>query len=78
MKEIFGVLTIWRDLKFLVLGPLIFGFCAIMNLLASPGELWVHWVALGLGIPWMICLFRVARAALLVGGLAALIRTLRK
>jgi len=33
---------------------------------------WVQWAALGIGIAWLISLFRVMRAMLLAGGLAAL------
>jgi hypothetical protein len=32
----------------------------------------VRWVALGIGIAWVICLFRVLRAVIVTGGLAAL------
>jgi hypothetical protein len=40
--------------------------------MTSPGEWWVQWAALGLGIAWVIALIRVMRALVLVGGLAAL------
>jgi hypothetical protein len=38
----------------------------------------VQWVALGLGIAWVISLFRVVRAIVVVGGLAALAAYLAK
>jgi hypothetical protein len=36
------------------------------------GEWWVQWAALGIGIAWILNLFRVIRAIVLAGGLAAL------
>jgi len=36
------------------------------------------WAALGLGIAWLCCLFRVMRAAVLVGGVAALVAYLTR
>ena len=44
----------------------------VINLVTSPGHWWVQWPALGIGIAWCISLLRVLRAALPVGGLAAL------
>jgi len=58
--------------KFLFTAPLILGFLFVINLMTSPGEWWVQWAALGLGIAWVISLFRVLRAMMLAGGLAAL------
>jgi len=40
--------------------------------MTSPGDWWVQWAALGIGIAWLIALLRVIRAAILVGGAAAL------
>jgi hypothetical protein len=40
--------------------------------MTSPGEWWVHWAALGLGIAWFVSLLRVVRALVLAGGLAVL------
>jgi len=60
-----------RAAKFLVTGPLILGLLLVINLLTSPGHLWVRWAALGIGIAWVISLIRVTFALLLVGGLAA-------
>jgi hypothetical protein len=58
--------------KFLFTAPLILGLLFVVNLMTSPGEWWVQWAALGLGIAWVISLFRVVRALVLAGGLAAL------
>ena len=58
--------------KFLVTGPLILVMLFVINLMTSPGEWWVQWPALGIGIAWMFSLFRVARAVVIAGGLAAL------
>lgn len=61
-----------RAIKFLFTVPLILAFLVIVNLMTSPGHWWVQWAALGIGIAWMISLFRVIRAIIVAGGLAAL------
>ena len=61
-----------RAVKFLFMGPLIVAFLFVINLMTSPGEWWVQWAALGIGIAWVISLFRVIRAVIVAGGLAAL------
>lgn len=61
-----------RAAKFLVTAPLIFVMLVVINLMTSPGHLWVQWAALGLGIAWVVSLLRVLKAAALVGGLTAL------
>src|SRR5687768_6375217 len=66
---VFGPL---RRVKFLITAPFIVLMLFVINLMTSPGEWWVQWAALGLGIAWFINLFRVIRAVLLVGGLAGL------
>ena len=58
--------------KFLFMGPLILAFLFLINLMTSPGDWWVQWAALGIGIAWVLSLFRVVRALVLAGGLAAL------
>ena len=68
----------FRALKFLFIGPLVLVMLCVINLMTSPHEWWVQWPALGLGIAWVICFCRVLKAALLVGGLAALINALRR
>ena len=60
------------SLSFLIKGPIILAFLFVINLMTSPGEWWVQWAALGIGIAWVFSLFRVLRALLLVGGLAGL------
>jgi len=61
-----------RAFRFLFVGPLVLALLVVINLMTSPHEWWVQWPALGIGIAWVISLFRVARAVVLVGGLAAL------
>ena len=68
----------YRAVKFLFTGPIILVFLVIVNAMTSPGHWWVQWAALGIGIAWCISLLRVIRAAILVGGIAALIAYLRK
>ena len=65
------MLKTMRSMKFLVKGPLILGLLFVINLMTSPGEWWVQWAALGIGIAWVISLFRVLRTVVLMGGLAA-------
>ena len=65
-------MNVLRSATFLVKAPLILAFLFLVNLLTSPGHWWVQWPALGLGIAWMLSLFRVLRAVVLAGGLAAL------
>lgn len=60
------------SLKFLFTAPLILALLALINWLTSPGEWWIKWPAIGLGIAWFISLLRVLRAVIVVGGLAAL------
>ncbi len=62
----------YRSAKFLVKAPFILAFLFVVNLLTSPGHWWVQWPALGLGIAWVIALFRVIRTVAVAGGLAAL------
>jgi len=64
--------------KFLFVGPLVLAFLFVINLTTSPGEWWIQWPALGIGIAWGICLLRVLRLALIVGGIAALINYFKK
>lgn len=65
-------------LKFLFIGPMILVMLGVINLMTSPGEWWVQWPALGIGIAWFICLFRVIAAAIAVGGVVALIALVRR
>jgi hypothetical protein len=61
-----------RSIRFLFTAPLILALLVVINWMTSPGEWWVQWAALGIGIAWVLALFRVMRAIVLVGGLAAL------
>lgn len=67
-----------QALKFLFVGPMILALLVVINLMTSPGDWWVQWPALGIGIAWVISLFRVALAVIAVGGLAAFLVYLRK
>jgi hypothetical protein len=77
-KMIASPFATFRALKFLLVGPFLLAFLVVVNLMTSPGHWWVQWAALGIGFAWVISLFRVLRAAILVGGLAALIAYLRR
>lgn len=66
------IVSTLKAVKFLLVGPMILVVLFVINLVTSPGHWWVQWPALGIGIAWCISLLRVLRAALLVGGLAAL------
>jgi hypothetical protein len=61
-----------------VKGPLILLLLVVINVMTSPGHWWVQWAALGIGIAWVINLFRVIRAALVLGGLAGLVAFLNR
>jgi len=65
-------LSLWRSVKFLFVGPLVLLLLFIINLMTWHGHWWVQWAALGIGLAWIINLFRVLKMAVLVGGLAAL------
>jgi hypothetical protein len=75
---ILGPIATYRALKFLFVGPLILVMLAVINLMTSPGHWWVQWPALGIGIAWVISLFRVLRAVVVAGGLAALFAYLHR
>jgi len=68
----------WHAFKFLFIGPAVLVFLAILNFMTSPGHWWVQWPALGIGLAWVISLFRVLRMMVLLGGLTALVAFLRK
>lgn len=67
-----------RAVKFLFVGPIILAFLFILNWMTSPGDWWVQWPALGIGIAWFISLFRVIVAIVAVGGIAAFIAYLSR
>ena len=72
MRSIIPGYRTFRAIRFLVTGPMILAMLFVINLLTSPGHWWVQWAALGIGIAWLMSLFRVIRAVVVVGGLAAL------
>ncbi len=57
--------------KFLFQGPLILLLIFVINWMTFRGDWWVQWAALGIGIAWVISLFRVISAIIVAGGLAA-------
>ena len=65
---VFGPL---RRVKFLVTAPFIVLMLFVINVMTSPGQWWVQWAALGIGIAWVINLFKLIRDIVLLGGLAA-------
>ena len=60
-----------RRVKFLVTAPFILLMLVVINLTTSPGQWWVQWAALGIGIAWVVNLFKLIRDIALLGGLAA-------
>jgi hypothetical protein len=66
------VLRTAKAAGFLVKAPFILAMLFVINLMTSPGEWWVQWAALGIGIAWVASLFRVIRGVMLAGGLAAI------
>lgn len=67
-----------RALRFLFVGPVVLALLFLINLMTSRGHWWVQWPALGIGIAWVISLFRVLRLLVVVGGVTALIAALRR
>jgi hypothetical protein len=65
-------MRLFHSVSFLFKGPLILAFLVIVNLMTSPGHWWVQWPALGIGLAWILALFRVLRAMLVLGGIAGL------
>jgi hypothetical protein len=63
---------VFGSVSFLFMAPLILVFLVIVNLMTSPGDWWVQWAALGLGIAWFINLLKLLRTMVLLGGLAGL------
>lgn len=61
-----------RSIKYLFTAPFILALLVAINWIVTPGDWWVKWAAFGMGIAWVIALFRVMRTVILVGGLAAL------
>jgi hypothetical protein len=68
----------YRAMKFLVLAPFILVMLFVINWMTFDGEWWIQWAALGIGIAWVISLFRVMRAVVIAGGLAAFLTYLAR
>ena len=62
-----------KSVGFLFKAPLILAMLFVINLMTSPGDWWVQWPALGIGLAWCFALLRVLRAVVVGGGLAALL-----
>lgn len=62
-----------RAVRFLFIGPLVLALLFVINWMTSPGDWWVQWAALGIGIAWVISLIRVLTAIIIGGGLVALV-----
>ncbi len=67
----------FRAVKFLFVGPMVLLMLVVINYMTSPGDWWVQWAALGIGIAWFISLFRVIAALIVAGGIAGLVAYLR-
>ena len=67
-----------RAVRFLFVGPAILLLLVVINAMTDPHHWWVKWPALGIGIAWVISLFRVMRLLVVVGGVAALVAALRR
>ncbi len=65
-------------LKFLFIGPAVLAFLVVINWMTSPGDWWVQWPALGIGIAWVISLGRVLFALVVAGGVAGLVALWRQ
>jgi hypothetical protein len=72
MLGILSVYRVWRAVRFLLFAPFLLVLLFLINWMTSPGVWWVQWAALGIGIAWILSLFRVLRAMVLLGGIAAL------
>jgi len=67
-----------KALKFLFVGPMVLLLLVVINWMTSPGDWWVQWAALGIGIAWVVSLFRVLGAIVVAGGLAAFVAYMRQ
>lgn len=67
-----------RALQFLFVGPAILVMLVVINWMTGPGDWWVRWAALGIGIAWFVCLFQVLRTVVILGGIAAFLAWLNR
>jgi len=66
-----------RAIKFLFTAPFILLMLLAINMIFTPGHWWIQWPAFGIGIAWIISLFRVFKAILIAGGIAAFIAMMK-
>ena len=62
----------FRAIRFLITGPMILAMLFVIQFMTPGGHLWFRWAAFGIGLAWMLSLFRVIRSVVVAGGLAAL------
>ena len=62
----------FRAIRFLITGPMILAMLFVIQLMTPGDHLWFRWAVFGIGLAWMLSLFRVIRSVVVVGGLAAL------
>jgi len=62
----------FRAIRFLITGPMILAMLFVIQFMTPGGHVWFRWAVLGIGIAWVVSLFRVIRSIVVVGGLAAL------
>ncbi len=71
-----------RAANFLIKGPLILLLLVFINwviILIMPQQIWwVQWAALGIGIAWLVSLYRVLKGIVMAGGIAVLFTFLKK
>jgi hypothetical protein len=67
-----------KALKFLFIGPLVLLMLVVIDWMTTPGDWWVQWAALGIGIAWVVSLVRVAGAVVVAGGLAGFAAWMRR
>ncbi|MFN8548114.1 MAG: hypothetical protein U0527_09175 [Candidatus Eisenbacteria bacterium] len=67
-----------RAIRFLFMGPVLLLTLFVISRTLTPDPHWFRWAAFGIGIVWLVSLMRVIQAAVVLGGLAALIAYLRK
>ena len=72
MRSVIPGYRTFRAIKFLITGPMILAMLFVIQLMTPGGHLWFKWAVFGIGLAWMISLFRVIRSIILVGGMAAL------
>ncbi|MCB1019083.1 MAG: hypothetical protein KDC27_04110 [Acidobacteria bacterium] len=67
-----------KALRFVFIGPVLLAFFLAAQWMHMPGSIGFRWAMLGIGLAWVLSLFRVIKAIVLVGGLAAFAAYLAK